>query len=434
MKYTTGALKNPIDHRDIQLAQIQAPTNIPNKYITDISMLPVLDQKQLGACVGHSFATVMAYQNFIETGKYEYLSPRFIYALAKKIDGYNGQGTFPRVAGSVAVKMGCSSDSVVKNDTSLNHEKYLSFDVTDSVKKNAITYKSGGYVSVPVDVESIKQAIYANGMITMSIGCGTITSKDIKPGTSNGYHSMAFYGYETKNGDTTFYYRNSWGKNWGDKGNGKLSAKAFEGLLFDPIVLTDVPNNLIEEARAKYKYFSEKEVVGLKPELVKLLDKAREIAGVPFKITSGLRTKTQNANAGGVEDSSHLTGLAVDIACTSSANRYKIVTALLEVGFNRIGIGQTFVHADIDTSKAGEVIWDYYPKTSKASITNEEETNNMKTILDGKKTYIGIAILFLGAIGASHLATNAEVSTVVDSVLKIVGVAVAVYGRYKANK
>ena len=360
MKYKTGALKNPIDYRDIKISQVQAPMAIPSYYIADITMLPVLDQKQLGACVGHSFATVMAYQNFKETGKYEYLSPRFIYALAKKIDGYNGQGTFPRVAASVAVKNGCSSDSLVKNDTSLSHDKYIEIEVTDKVTKNAITYRSGGYASVAVDIEAIKQAIYANGLITMSIGCGTITGKEIKAGNSNGSHSIAFFGYETKGDDTILYYRNSWGKNWGYGGNGTISAKEFKGFLYDPIVLTDIPNSLIEEAKTKYKYFSEKEIVGLKPELVALLDKARGIAGIPFKINSGIRTKTQNTNAGGVEDSSHLTGLAVDLACTTSANRYKMMTALLEVGFNRIGLGETFIHADIDKTKAGNVIWDYY--------------------------------------------------------------------------
>lgn len=359
-KYTTGALKNPVDNRDIKISQVQAPMTIPSKHITDISMLPVLDQKQLGACVGHAFATVMAYQNFKETGKYEYLSPRFIYGLAKKIDGYAGQGTYPRVAGSVATKNGCSSDSLLKNDTTLSHDKYVEFEVSDKVKKNAITYKSGGYVSIPVNIEAIKQAIFANGVITMSIGCGTINNSEIKAGTANGSHSVAFYGYEDVKGDTILYFRNSWTNKWGNNGNGKISAKEFTGFLYDPIALTDVPNSLIEEARAKYKYFSEKEVVGLDPSLVQMLDKAREIAGVPFKINSGIRTKTQNTNAGGVEDSSHLTGLAVDLACTTSSNRFKMVTALLSVGFNRIGLGETFIHVDIDKSKVGNVIWDYY--------------------------------------------------------------------------
>lgn len=359
MKYTTGALKNPIDYRDIKISQVQAPMVIPSKYITDISMLPVLDQKQIGACVGHAFATVMAYQNFKETGKYEYLSPRFIYGLAKKIDGYAGQGTYPRVAGSVATKNGCSSDSLVKNDTTLSHEKYIEFEVSDKVAKNAITYKSGGYVSIPIDIEAIKQAIFANGMITMSIGCGTITNSEIKAGTANGSHSIAFYGYEDVKGDTILYYRNSWGKKWGKDGNGKISAKEFTGFLYDPIALTDVPNNLIKEARAKYKYFSEKEIVGLKHELVQMLDKAREIAGIPFKINSGFRTKEQNKNVGGVEDSAHLSGLAVDIHCPSDGARWKIINSLQKVGFTRIGIAETFVHCDIDKTKAQEVIWLY---------------------------------------------------------------------------
>jgi zinc D-Ala-D-Ala carboxypeptidase len=108
-----------------------------------------------------------------------------------------------------------------------------------------------------------------------------------------------------------------------------------------------------------YKYFKPNEIVGLKPELVKLLDDARHIAGIPFKINSGKRTVEQNKKAGGVEDSAHLVGLGCDISCTSDANRWKIVTALQKVGFNRIGISKNFVHCDIDKSKSSNVIWLY---------------------------------------------------------------------------
>lgn len=116
----------------------------------------------------------------------------------------------------------------------------------------------------------------------------------------------------------------------------------------------------ITPSKAKYKYFSESEVVGLKPDLVSLLDKARGIAGVPFKITSGLRSETENKKAGGVEDSAHMLGLAVDIATPTSDVRWKILNALLDVGFTRLGIGETFIHADVDKSKVQNVVWDYY--------------------------------------------------------------------------
>lgn len=52
----------------------------------------------------------------------------------------------------------------------------------------------------------------------------------------------------------------------------------------------------------------------------------------------------------------------------------------------------------------------------------------------GRKTYLGIAMMVLGMIGASQFISNSEVSTIIDSVLKIGGVIVAVYGRYVATK
>lgn len=125
------------------------------------------------------------------------------------------------------------------------------------------------------------------------------------------------------------------------------------------------PNSIIQNIVAtvtpkkKYKYFSDSEIVGLDTKLVEMLDKAREIAGVAFKINSGFRTPEQNKKVGGVKDSSHMSGKAVDIACTSDSNRHKIITALLTVGFNRIGIAKTFLHCDIDSTKSSNVIWLY---------------------------------------------------------------------------
>lgn len=109
----------------------------------------------------------------------------------------------------------------------------------------------------------------------------------------------------------------------------------------------------------KYKYFSEKEIVGLKPELVQKLDMARDYAGIPFKINSGYRTEDKNEDVGGVKDSAHIHGLAVDLVCNASGTRMKMVDALLKAKFNRIGIAKTFIHADVDKSKPQDVIWLY---------------------------------------------------------------------------
>ena len=98
--------------------------------------------------------------------------------------------------------------------------------------------------------------------------------------------------------------------------------------------------------------------------ILDMLDLAREKFDKPIKITSGFRTEAYNQDlkARGYKassKSSHLKGLAVDIHCDNSKDRFELVDILLDVGFNRIGIANTFIHADIDQDKPSHVIWTY---------------------------------------------------------------------------
>ena len=95
-------------------------------------------------------------------------------------------------------------------------------------------------------------------------------------------------------------------------------------------------------------------------ELVERLQKARNIAGIPFIISSGVRCERHNEAVGGEPNSSHLRGLAADIATNYTAKsrqRYVILDALLEAGFCRIGISERFIHVDIDMNKSQDVLW-----------------------------------------------------------------------------
>lgn len=49
-------------------------------------------------------------------------------------------------------------------------------------------------------------------------------------------------------------------------------------------------------------------------ETVRLADEIRRRAGVPLKVNSGVRCKQHNADAGGIWNSLHLTGQAIDLA------------------------------------------------------------------------------------------------------------------------
>jgi len=100
-------------------------------------------------------------------------------------------------------------------------------------------------------------------------------------------------------------------------------------------------------------------LMNMKQETMDKLERARIIAGIPFGINSASRCQAHNIIEGGSMQSSHLTGYAVDIAITSSRARFKILTALMTVGFTRIGIAKTFVHADDDPIKPTNVSWVY---------------------------------------------------------------------------
>jgi uncharacterized protein YcbK (DUF882 family) len=108
----------------------------------------------------------------------------------------------------------------------------------------------------------------------------------------------------------------------------------------------------------EYKYFNleqDPKMKGLDNYLMLLLDKARGFAGIPFKITSGVRDLYSNKQVNGIKDSSHLKGLAADILCENSTQRFFIEKGAYMAGFRRIGKGDNHVHLDIDPEKPQDI-------------------------------------------------------------------------------
>lgn len=115
---------------------------------------------------------------------------------------------------------------------------------------------------------------------------------------------------------------------------------------------------IVKQKTMAYKYFKPSEVIGLKPEFVSLLDKARDISGIPFIITSGYRDAQHNENVGGVKDSAHTFGLAVDLRVKDGVSGGKILIALIKVGLNRFGFYKDgHIHIDYDLTKPNPCYW-----------------------------------------------------------------------------
>lgn len=87
------------------------------------------------------------------------------------------------------------------------------------------------------------------------------------------------------------------------------------------------------------------------------VDDARDLAGVPFILTSAARCPEHNEKVGGSPTSTHIKALAVDIAYTDDLYLTRIVHALSRMGFTRIGVNEAkkFIHADKDPVKADAI-------------------------------------------------------------------------------
>lgn len=97
-----------------------------------------------------------------------------------------------------------------------------------------------------------------------------------------------------------------------------------------------------------FKFFSDAEVAGLVDNLPAMLDQARGIAGVPFRLTATV------AKDGHATNSAHYQGKAVDIGLghleegfERDTQRWAILKGLFAAGFQRIEICELHIHADI---------------------------------------------------------------------------------------
>jgi zinc D-Ala-D-Ala carboxypeptidase len=115
------------------------------------------------------------------------------------------------------------------------------------------------------------------------------------------------------------------------------------------------------------EHFSHKElacpccdVMGMDEEFLQILEAVRKEYGKPMILNSAYRCSKHNTAINAKSSSSHCLGLAVDIACKRSRQRYDLIRHLLK-HVTRIGIGDGFLHADNDLgNKSSNVIWTYY--------------------------------------------------------------------------
>jgi len=102
--------------------------------------------------------------------------------------------------------------------------------------------------------------------------------------------------------------------------------------------------------------------------LLTALERLRHQLGRPIHINSGCRCPPHNQAMGGVADSAHVTTEtepceAADIKTTSGHETFAMLDQIFLYNlFNRIGIGKTLLHVDVDVTKPPQTVWLYSDK------------------------------------------------------------------------
>ncbi len=217
-----GGLQSPKDERDIKLGKIQVESVLPEVYLPDYSDLPDLYQGQQPACGGHAGARGISIFEKKELGSSPKLSPRFVYAVCKTLDGIPDiEGTYGRTVMKVLKDYGIPTDDLFPNKIELGAGEYkdsskITKEAYDDAKNRAIS----AYGEVSLSKEAIKQAVYRNGWVLVLK----------RPWVRNIYPDGHFFVIDGWDKDR-LRFANSFGSNWGENGNSWLTDEDLKDLL-----------------------------------------------------------------------------------------------------------------------------------------------------------------------------------------------------------
>lgn len=269
----TGYIESPKDDRDFKLSKVNdlikgvgVADPIPTVFMPDYSEIPTYHQHKQPSCIGHAVTWIANYYEWIEKEALDHLSPRFIYALCKRDDGYPDQdGTFYRIGLKQLKNQGVPKDHLFPNNTDLDRATYNNTKLIDGVAYEEAEHRRiKSYVQADdKSFNGLKRAIYEHKVVLLALDVGpnmytdrfgntSWKEKDILPlrvpTIIESGHAVVAIGYD----ENYIYFKNSWGFEWGSQkqapGVGFFS-KNYENYIKEAWVSVDLPNEVIEELK-----------------------------------------------------------------------------------------------------------------------------------------------------------------------------------------
>jgi hypothetical protein len=158
-------------------------------------------------------------------------SEQWLYCKCKAIDGYAGEGTYPRAACDVLLKQGVCEEKFWPYETRYPPTtKPLA-----GADLNAAQYKILSYAYVPANLVAVKTALAQNGPLLIAIQVWrnfySIGPSGVIPSPTGDYiggHAMCLVGYDDDK--QMLEIKNSWGSTFGDSGYVWLPYSLFDRL------------------------------------------------------------------------------------------------------------------------------------------------------------------------------------------------------------
>lgn len=97
--------------------------------------------------------------------------------------------------------------------------------------------------------------------------------------------------------------------------------------------------------------------LSLDRDFLQRIEMIRSSFGRAMHINSAYRCPKHNRAVGGKAQSAHLDGLAIDVRCEASIERYELLRAAIECGAEGIGIYPQFIHIDFKKRAIGRPVW-----------------------------------------------------------------------------
>ena len=222
--FTTGALPQPKDNRDLKFKEHFTVGSIPSNNIPDLSKWGKLpNQYQMHSCVGFAIARgieVLIYQIVKEeTGDDYYMnvSEYFTWYLARLKQGWEEEnvGTYPRDAFKQLFKHGyLKLEDFPYTNRPVNHPNQYDYNIAKTARDMLVAMKFKYYQTTRS--EAIKLSNKGTGVhvsLPINNSWNKTFSKDINP-NNQGYHYMYLEGTITKNNIEYCKLANSWGKGY----------------------------------------------------------------------------------------------------------------------------------------------------------------------------------------------------------------------------